>query len=319
MRLGVCAQALHHLQFADGVQRARDLGFHAMELPVHAGNPWVDLAAMLEGRPEDVLLPFRAAGLDISALSNHTEGQLLLGPDGVDTDHVFQGDAAAKSEFARNRLILTAELARRLDVGVVCGFTGCEDYSRWFPYPLADGYERMVPAFRERLLPVLDAFEQRGVRFAIECHPKQFAYNLETAQLALAAVDHHPALAFNLDPANLLIAGTDPVVFVAELGDRIAHVHAKDGESVAHNAGRSGLLAHGAWGRRDRGFRFRIPGWGDVPWRRLLTELQLAGYDGVIALEHEDPTFSPMEGLERGAEFLEPLLFRDPKPDRSWW
>lgn len=317
MKLGMCSQALYALPFADGVRRARELGFQAMELPVHAGNPWVELGA---GSAADrVRTVFDDAGVTISALSNHTEGQLLLGPHGIDTDHVHAGDAAAKSAFARDRLIATAELAQQLNVGIVCGFTGCDDWTRWFPYPLADGYDRMVPVFREHMLPVLDAFAQRNVRFAIECHPKQFAYNLETAHLALAAVDGHPALAFNLDPANLLIAGTDPVVFVAELGDRIVHVHAKDGESVVHNAGRSGLMAHGAWSRRDRGFRFRIPGWGDVPWRRLLSELQLADYAGVVALEHEDPTVSPIEGLERGRDFLAPLLFRDRKPQGTWW
>ena len=77
----------------------------------------------------------------------------------------------------------------------------------------------------------------------------------------------------------LLPAGVDPVVFVQRLGDRIRHVDAKDGEFVAHSAARSGLLAHGAWDRRDRGFRFRISGWGDVRWRALLTELPLTGYD----------------------------------------
>ena len=71
-------------------------------------------------------------------------------------------------------------------------------------------------------------------------------------------VDQHPALAFNFDPANLMLAGMDPVVFIVELGARIRHVHAKDGERVEH-ARRSGLLAHGAWDRPGRGFRFVNP------------------------------------------------------------
>ena len=201
----------------------------------------------------------------------------------------------------------------------MCGFTGCEDYSRWFPWPLEDGYERMGPRFREALLPVLDGFGERGVRFALECHPRQFAYNLDTARLALSLVGDHDALCFNLDPANLLLAGMDPVAFAAELGGRVVHVHAKDGELVAGNAARSGLLAHGPWHRPGRGFRFRVAGWGDVPWRRLLTELHLAGYSGVLAVEHEDPTMSPREGLVQAARFLGPLLLRDPVPERRWW
>jgi len=108
------------------------------------------------------------------------------------------------------------------------------------------------------------------------------------------------------------------VVFVRELPDRILHVHAKDGEIVPHNAARSGLLAHGRWDRPDRGFRFRIPGWGDVPWRRLISELRLAGYDGHIAVENEDLLFEPLDGLRKGVAELRPLL---PVGDRQerWW
>ena len=318
MRLGVCSQVLYHMEFRAAARTAAELGFEAIELPVDAGSPFVDLDAALAGGYRQIAAVLREHGLALSALSNHQEGQLLLGPHGEDTDRVFRGDAAAKAAYAEMRLRKTAELARLLDVDVVCGFTGCEDYSRWFPWPLEDGYERMAVAFRERMLPLLDTYQQLGVRFAHECHPRQFAYNLETAELALQAVEHHPALAFNLDPANLVLAGMDPVVFVAELGDRIAHVHAKDAERVPHRVARSGLLAHGDWRRRDRGFRFRVPGWGELSFKRIISELQLAGYTGVLAVEHEDPTMSQIEGLRQAVEHLAPMVLREPSGER-WW
>jgi sugar phosphate isomerase/epimerase len=324
VKLGVCAQVFYPMgrgpaAFAQALAQAAELGFEAIELPVDAQSPFIDLDDALAGGHVRIAEAVRAAGLAISALSNHQEGQLLLGPHGSDTDGIFAGSAEAKWRYAHDRLIRTAELARRLEVDVVCGFTGCEDYSRWFPWPIEDGYERMVPRFRQVMMPLLDELAARSVRFAHECHPRQFAYNLETAELALAAVDQHPAFAFNLDPANLLLAGMDPVVFVAELGGRIVHAHAKDGELVAHHAARSGLLAHGAPHRRDRGFRFRVPGWGDLSWRRLISELQLAGFAGVLAVEHEDPTMSPREGLVQAVRHLAPLVLRDPAPKARWW
>src|SRR5690606_9998720 len=170
MKLGVCLQALYHLPFEEAIRAAASLGYEAVELPVDSRSPFVDLEAALNGDWKRIQRAIEAAGLEISALSTHQEGQLRLGPHGEDTDPICKGWPKAKIDYAEHRLRCTADLAKLLDVTVVCGFTGCEDYSRWFPWPLADGYERMASVFRERLLPILDHFDARGVRFAHECH-----------------------------------------------------------------------------------------------------------------------------------------------------
>jgi sugar phosphate isomerase/epimerase len=87
---------------------------------------------------------------------------------------------------------------------------------------------------------------------------------------------------------------------------------------VAHAAARSGLLAHGPWDRAGRGFRFRIPGWGHLDWRALITELQVAGYRGTLSVEHEDPTMSRAEGLEQAVAHLAPIILREPPGQRFW-
>jgi len=317
VKLGVCAQALYHYPFADALSIAADLGFEAIELPVDARSPFINLDEGIVD-PARITALVAKAGLEISAFSNHQEGQLLLGPHGEDTDGVIRGGMEEKVDYATTRLIDTAKLARQCGVATVCAFTGCEDSSRWFPWPQPDGYERMALTFRERLLPVLDEYADQGVTLALECHPRQFAYNLETALWALELVEQHPSLGFNFDPANLMLAGMDPVDFVAELGPRVRHVHAKDGQLVRRNAGRSGLLAHGPWSRPDRGFRFRIPGWGDLDWREIITELQIAGYRGVLAVEHEDPTMEQLEGLRQAMDHLRPLLLHYPPPEPFW-
>jgi sugar phosphate isomerase/epimerase len=316
VKLGVCLQVFHDRAFDEALDAVRALGLAAVEIPVHAGAPHVDLDA---ANAADVIARIRRRGLEISALSNHREGQLLLGPHTADTAAIHPGTAHERIAYATQRLRGTANLARALEVGVVCAFAGCEDWSRWFPWPDPDGWERMKPVVRDRLLPLLDHFGGRGVRLALECHPRQIAYNTETALLLVEWLDGHPALAFNLDPGNLLLAGVDPVVFVRELGDRIVHVHAKDGERVLGHVERSGLLAHGNWFRSGRGFRFRVPGWGDVPWPRLITELHGWGYRGVVAIEHEDPTMSRMEGLRQAVRCLEPLMLREEPPETPWW
>lgn len=318
MKLGVCAQVFFDLAFDEALATARSLGFEAIELPVHQGNPFVDLDACLAGGWRDLARRVAAAGLKISALSVHQEGQLLLGPYGPETDAVCPGTPAEKSTFAARRMVQAAELARRLEVPTVCGFTGCADWAQFFPWPAPEGWARMEAPFREALMPVLDAYERLAVTFAHECHPFQFAYDLETAERAVELLDGHPAFGFNLDPANLYFSEIDPCEFIAVLGARVHHVHAKDAERVAHRRGRSGTLAHGPWDRPGRGFRFRVPGWGDLDWRRILTSLQLAGYRGVLAVEHEDPTMSRREGLSQAVRCLSPLLLHEP-PGGRWW
>lgn len=318
MILGVCMQVLGDRSLDRALDVVEEFGLEAVEIPVHAGSPHLDL----DRSPEDarrVCSTIRDRGLAISALSNHREGQLLLGPHGWDTDGIQEGAPDEKARYAADRLRRTADLAQAMEVGIVCGFTGCEDYSRWFPWPVAEGWDRMRAPARERLLPLLDHFDSRGVRFAVECHPRQLAYNTDTALLLVDWLDGHPALAFNLDPGNLVLAGVDPVVFASELAPRIVHVHAKDGERVVHHEARSGLLAHGDWSRPGRGFRFRVPGWGDVPWKRLVTELHVNGYRGAVSIEHEDPTMGRIEGLRQAARHLAPLLLKDDVSPGPWW
>jgi sugar phosphate isomerase/epimerase len=325
MRLSVCPQPLYPLARTGGLGAVlgavRALGIGALELPVDARSPLVDLDELLEGGWKRLKRELAAHGLVLSALSIHQEGQLLLGPHHEDTDHVHAGTPEAKSAFAEMRLAKAARLAQLLELTVVVGFVGCADYTRAFPWPDPRGWERMRPVFRERVGRVLESYRSAGVVFAQEPHPKQFVYNTETALESVELLDGDPSWGFNLDPANLMLAGVDSPLFVQELGTRVKHVHAKDGELVAHNAARSGLLAHGPWERIDRGFRFRIPGWGDVPWKRLLSTLALVGYDGHLAIENEDPVFAPMEGLEKAVRELEPLLPRTPRSPETerWW
>lgn len=314
MQLSICPQPLYDRSLDAACEFLTGLGVSAIELPVDQGSPWVPP----DGSIEDVRATLDRHGVTVSAVSIHREGQLLLGPHHADTDPVCTGSPTEKAAFAARRIVDAGRIAQALGVETVVGFVGCEDYSRWFPWPDARGWEKMLPTFRERMLPILDQLDAFGVRFAQEPHPRQIVYNTETALESVDVLDEHPRWGFNLDTANLMLADADPVVFIAELGARVWHVHAKDGERVAHNIARSGLLAHGAWARKDRGFRFRVAGWGDVDWRRVISELIVVGYGGHVAIEHEDPLFGREDGLRKAVDTLRPMLPTDP-PAEPWW
>jgi len=318
MRLGLYFAVCNRMDLDTAFAWASGLGIECLELSTHVSARF-DVDEMLApGRVDELRRALAGYGLQVAALNMSADGQLLLGPHHSDTDGIHAGTADEKRAFGCERMRRAAQLAEQLEVPIVTGFVGCEDYSRWFPWPDEDAWTNMENGFVETVAPLLDEFYRRGVRFAVEPHPRQFVYNTETALRSVELLADHPAWGFNLDPANLVLAGVDPVVFANELGDRIINVHAKDGELVAHHAARSGLLAHGPWRRPGRGFRFRVPGWGDVRWKELITELSVSGYQGPIAIEHEDPTMAPAEGIEKAVAFLEPLLIRHPPEDR-WW
>lgn len=317
MKLGLNLAVFGDRPLSSALDRAAALGVETVEVNVEGGDHLTPLDRMDGGAVKSLRAEIAARGLMISAVGNHGEVQLIGGPHHKDTDGIFAGTPAEKIAWAKGRLLRTAELASELEVGTVIGFVGCEDWSRWFPWPAREGFEEMIPPFVETWRPLLDRLAELGVRFGHEPHPKQLAYDLESALAVTRALDH-AAWGFNLDTANLALAGVSPAAFVQALPDRIFHVHAKDLEFVAHNLHRSGWQGHGAWDRPDRGVRFRVPGWGHVDWKCVLSELQLAGYAGPVSIEHEDPVFSRDEGIEKAVTFLSPLIPRQPREAR-WW
>ena len=125
---------------------------------------------------------------------------------------------------------------------------------------------------------------------------------------------------FNFDPSHFIWQMIDPVVFIKEFGSRIFHAHAKDWELQKDIVHIDGVTGTGSWQRGDRAARYRVPGWGDVEWRRVITALLEVGYDFVLSFEHEDPVMSEDDGLEQAIQYLKPLIIKKPLvPGQAWW
>ena len=317
MKLGFFAANYAHLSLEEIARIMNANGYEMMEIPAYIGNGQMDCDTILKGNnASDLVKMLKSYDIEISALSNHADSLLILGPHTEDTDHLFKGTKEEKMKYGIDSLLKTAQTANALGVPVVNGFTGVTNWGRYFPFPSANGWASMEEEFAEIFVPILDKFAEYGVKFAIEPHPNNMVYDLHTAKRAIELVDGHPSLGFNLDPANLIYLGMRVENFIDELGDRIFHVHAKDGEIVEHNIQRGGILMQGDWQRLDRAFRFRIPGWGSVPWKKIITELALVGYDYVLSYEHEDVTMSVGDGVEKVAAYLKPLIIKAPYEGR---
>ena len=318
MKLGFFAANCGHLSLEEVAQLMQQHGYEMMEIPAYIGNGQFDCEEILKGdNAKKLKSMLQKYDIEISALSNHADSMLILGPWNEETDGLLKGSKEEKIKYGTDSLIRTAQAANALEVPVVNGFTGTANWGRYCTFPNANGWQKMEADFVTYMTPILDKYKEYGVKYAIEPYPNNMIYDLNTAKRALELVDYHPSLGFNLDPANLIYVGVRPEVFIDSLKDRIFHVHAKDAEFVEHNLMAGGYLMQGEWLRLDRSFRFRIPGWGDVQWKKVITELAMIGYDYVLSYEHEDVTMSVMDGVEKVAPFLKPLIIKAPYEGRK--
>jgi sugar phosphate isomerase/epimerase len=221
------------------------------------------------------------------------------------------GEPEGVRQRAAAEMADTARAAARLGVTVVNGFTGSAIWHLLYAFPpvpdamLDEGYRD----FARRWTPILDVFEAEGVRFALEVHPTEIAFDLVTAARALEAVDGHEAFGFNYDPSHLAYQGADPVGFIARFGARIHHVHVKD-VWWASGPMPSGVFGgHLPFGHPDRAWDFRSPGRGRVPFEDVLRALNRVGYAGPLSVEWEDAGMDREHGAREACAFVRRLDF----------
>jgi sugar phosphate isomerase/epimerase len=323
VKIGIATILYNEKPLEEVARYVSGLGYQAVELGAWKSATHFDLDACLSDPSYGKNLKRMLAGygLEICGLSNHPMGQLMLSTgDPTMSEWAPGSDGAARVEYAAQELRKTAQAAAELGVPVVNGFVGSPVWDSWYIWPPEHEqlYEQGWQLFAERWSPILDTFKEYGIRFALEVHPRNIAYNIETARKAVDMLDGRPEFGFNFDPSHLVWQLIDPVIFVKTFGERIYHCHAKDAEVQEDEVARSGVIPTGGWMRPDRGFRFRVPGWGNVNWRRVITAMATVGYDYVLSYEHEDPVMSREDGCEKCIEFLRPLIIKK-RLEQVWW
>ncbi|MDF2941169.1 MAG: sugar phosphate isomerase/epimerase [Herbinix sp.] len=318
MNLGFFTANFSEKPLEEVVKLVSGYGYETLEIPAYEGNGQLETKDVIKGNNASTIKKMVSNyNMKIQALSNHADSFLIMGPTGKDTDFIYKGTPEEKIKHGTESLIRTAQAANALEVPIVVGYPGVENWGRFFFFPYGEGWKEYEQQFVERFTPILDKFHEYGVKFAIEIHPNSFIYDIHTAERALELVNYHPALGYNFDPANTMYLMIDPAIVIDRLKDRIFHVHAKDAELAAHNLPTGGTLMHGDMSALNHTYRFRIPGWGQVDWKRVITELSMVGYTGSLSYEHEDVTMSRMDGVEKVANFLKPLMIKNPYEGRT--
>jgi sugar phosphate isomerase/epimerase len=299
------------LPFEEVAAKAGEWGFDGLE-PACWGDH-IDVAQTLAdpGYAAGRRSILERHGLGMWSIGSHLIGQCVC--DRIDARHEAilppelwgDGEPEGVRRRAAERMKDVARAAAQLGVPVVTGFTGSSVWHLLYSFPPNDfaeidrGYEELA----ERWGPILDVFDAEGVRFALEVHPTEIAYDFATTRRALAALDRREGFGINLDPSHFIPQFLDPAAFALEFGDRIYHVHVKD--SVRRLDGRRSILgSHLNFGAEERGWDFVSPGHGDVDFEALLRALNRNGYEGPLSIEWEDSGMDREYGARDALAFV---------------
>jgi len=320
MKVGVFTVILGSLKFEHALDYLAGLGVLAVELGAggYARSPHCPLEALLasDRKCRDLLQAVRSRGLQISALNaagNPVHPQRKLA---IPFDRDFQK---------------VLRLANRLEVDVVINFSGCpggapgDRSPNWVTCPWPPDYPEILNyQWNKVVIPYWTktaAFAKKaGVKkLALEMHPGFVVYNPETLLRLRTAVG--PVIGANFDPSHLFWQGIDPCAAVRALQGAIWHCHGKDTAIHEWNSATNGTLDTRHYrDESNRAWIFRTVGYGHPRhfWCNFVSALRMAGYDGVMSMEHEDSLMTAREGLEKGVRFLQGIVLQEAKGTVTW-
>ncbi|MGH3318736.1 MAG: sugar phosphate isomerase/epimerase family protein [Streptosporangiaceae bacterium] len=309
------------LPFEEVCRLASEWGYDGLEIAC-----WGDHFEVDKALADDTYVDRKRATLDKYhlgrwAISNHLVGQCVCDFP-IDERHQAilpariwgDGEPEGVRQRAAAEMADTARAAARLGVKTVVGFAGS---SVWYTVamfpPTPDAMvERGYRDFADRWNPILDVFDEVGVRFAHEVHPTEIAYDYWTTVRAMDAVGRRSAFGLNFDPSHFVWQDLDPAGFLWDFHDRIYHVDCK--EARKRLDGRNGRLgSHLPWADPRRGWDFVSTGHGDVPWEDVFRVLNAIDYDGPISVEWEDAGMDRLLGAPEALRYVRALNFDKPR------
>jgi sugar phosphate isomerase/epimerase len=299
----------------DLAKKMASLGYDGLELACWGDHLDVFKAAEDKAYCNKQKAILEKNGLKLYAISNHLAGQLVCDLNNDSRSDMFApedcaGNADKKRDWAVKAMKATAHAAKNMGVNVVNGFVGSSIWHMLYSFPpvsdkmIQDGFAYFARMWN----PIFDVFDECGVRFALEVHPTEIAFDIVTAKMALDAVKHRKTFGFNFDPSHLHWQMVNPVRFLQEFSDRIYHVHMKD--AALQLDGYSGILgSHLNFGKPGRGWDFRSLGRGGIDFENIIRTLNQIGYRGPLSVEWEDSGMDRMHGAKEACAFVKKVDF----------
>lgn len=306
-------------QFADRDRetlagKLEKLGYDGVELACWGKHLNIEKAYEDEDYLEHVKSIFDQHHLKIVTLSTHLIGQCVSDlPDprlnGFAPKEIRNNPEEIK-EWAVKTRKKSATVSRKLGVRVQAGFTGSPLWRYFYSYPQTTE-ERIEEGFRkvrEDWLPILDTFKENAVKFALEVHPAEIAFDYYSTKRTLEVFHDREEFGINFDPSHLLWQGIRPEAFLEDFIHRVYSVHRKDVK--LRRSERGGLLgSYLPFGDNRRGWNFYTLGHGDVDFESIIRVLNRYGYKGPLTVEWEDSGRNREQGRKESLEFVRKIDF----------
>jgi len=296
-------------------QKAKSFGYDGLELACWGDHFEVNKADETYCKAKRELLD--KYGLKIFSISNHLVGQAVA--DRIDDRHKAilpayvwgDGNPHGVRKRAAEEMVKTAEAAKRLGVSIVNGFTGSPIWHLAYSFPpnlpkmIEDGFKEFAMLWG----PILEEYKKLGIRFALEVHPTEIAFDIASARKVLEILKDHPAFGFNYDPSHFGYQGVDYVGFLYMFSERIFHVHMKD-VAWSDSPAEAGVFGgHTEFGTKGRYWDFRSPGRGNINFEEIIRALNRIGYKGPLSIEWEDSGMDREHGAMEACEFVKSVDF----------
>ena len=311
----LCTIQWADLPFDELCTLAKKMGYDGLEVACWGNGIDVDRAISDESYVNWMKENLKKNGLVMTALAVHIIGQ-CVGDDPDPRLNNFAPSALANNseairQWAIDTMMKVPVVAAKFGVHVVTGFTGSPIWKYMYSFPQTT--EEMIEAGFNRIVelwsPILDVFKKCDVKFALEVHPGEIAFDYYSTKRLLAKFADRKEFGLNFDPSHLVWQGIKPHLFLNDFIDRVYHVHMKDAAVTLD--GRSGILgSHIDFGDLRRGWNFRSLGHGDVNFEEIIRVLNAYGYDGPLSVEWEDSGMDRIDGATEAAAFVRRVDFK---------
>jgi len=302
------------MPFEKFCEKVKTFGYDGIEIACWGDHLDLKKAATDTAYAEERKNLLKNYGLKVWAIGTHFIGQCVGDNWDPRMDALVPSGLAGKPEeihkWAVQEMKYAAAAAKNLGVKIVTGFMGSPIWPLWYSYPptteqmIDNGYKKIISLWT----PIFDEFDKNGIKYALEVHPAEIAFDYYSAERLLKEFKNRKTLGFNLDPSHLIWQGVNPAIFIRDFASKILHIHVKD--TAVTLDGKAGILGSFLpFGDVRRGWNFRSPGRGDVDFENFIRELNAVNYKGPLSVEWEDNGMNREIGAKEACEFVKNINF----------